>query len=61
MQARANISPGTPSITKIGSNTLDIVLGMLKDGNQPSEKYSEHLKLLWARGKVKYDGTEYYL
>lgn len=58
---RANTNPGLSSITKIGSNTLEQVLGMLKDGHQPPDKYSEHLKLLWSRGKVKYDGELYYL
>ena len=58
--ARKNVSPGLSTITKIGSNTLEQILGMVQDGNQPPEKYSEHLKLLWARGKVKFDG-EYYL
>ena len=58
--ARKNFSPGVSTITKIGSNTLEQILGMVQDGNQPPEKYSEHLKLLWARGKVKFDG-EYYL
>lgn len=57
---RKNISPGPSSITKIGGNTLEQVLGMLKDGHQPPDKYSEHLKLLWSRGKVKYDGKLYY-
>ena len=57
---RANFSPGTPTITKIGSNTLEQIVGMLKDGNQPPEKYSEHLKLLWNHGKVRFDG-EFYL
>lgn len=58
---RKNVSPGSPAITKIGSSTLEIVLGMLQDGNQPPEKYSEHLKLLWSRGKVKFDGSDFYL
>lgn len=59
--ARKNTSPGIATITKIGSNTLEQIVGMLKDGNQPPEKYSEHLKLLWSRGKVKYDGEVFYL
>ena len=58
---RKNTSPGIATITKIGSNTLEQIVGMLKDGNQPPEKYSEHLRLLWARGKVKYDGEVFYL
>lgn len=60
-EPRKNISPGAPTITKIGGNTLAVVLGMLQDGNQPPEKYSEHLKLLWSRGKVKFDGEQFYV
>lgn len=59
---RKNVSPGTPAITKIGSATADLILGELKRGRQPlSTKYTEHLKLLWKRGEVKFDGKEYYL
>lgn len=59
---RKNISPGPSSITKIGSNTLEQILGMVQDGHQPPRpKYDEHLKLLWSRSKVKYDGENYYL
>ena len=60
-EPRKNVSPGEPSITKIGSSTLEVVLGMLKDGHQPPEKYSEHMKLLWKRDKVKFDGSNFYL
>ena len=58
---RENVSPGTPSITKIGVNTEGALFGVLRAGGQPEAKYAEHMKLLWARGKVKYDGKEYYL
>ena len=60
--ARPNVNPGTSAITKIGSSTLEVILGALKEGQQmPLPKYEEHMKLLWARGKVKFDGKEYYL
>ena len=60
--ARANVSPGTPLITKIGKDTTDAILLALKEGiPQPSVKYKEHLKLLWKRGVIKFDGKEYYL
>ena len=59
--ARENVSPGEPSITKIGSNTREEIIEALKRGVQPLDKFREHLKLLWKRGKVKFDGTEYYL
>jgi hypothetical protein len=60
--ARKNINPGDPSISKIGSSTKDVILGDLAAGRQPpTPKYDEHMKLLWSRGEVKYDGKEYYL
>lgn len=58
---RENISPGDPAITKMGNATKEEILTYLRRGAQPAEKYSEHLKLMWARGEVKYDGTIYYL
>lgn len=58
---RKNVSPGEPSITKIGTNTEGALFGVLRAGGQPEAKYTEHMKLLWKRGKVKFDGKEYYL
>lgn len=58
---RKNVSPGEPSITKIGTNTEGALFGVLHAGGQPEAKYTEHMKLLWKRGKVKFDGKEYYL
>ena len=46
---------------KIGMNTEGALFGVLRAGGQPEAKYAEHLKLLWKRGKVKFDGEEYYL
>ena len=58
---RKNISPGTSSITKIGMNTEGALFGVLRAGGQPEAKYAEHLKLLWKRGKVKFDGEQFYV
>ena len=58
---RKNVPPGLPTISKIGSATKEELLKMLCQGIQPSTKYAEHLKLLWARNEVKFDGKEYYL
>jgi hypothetical protein len=59
---RKNVSPGGPFITKIGTTTSDMILGLLKNGmTVPEPKYTEHLRLLWSRGLVKFDGKEYYL
>ena len=58
---RKNVSPGEPSITKIGTNTREEIIGALKRGTQPLDKFREHLKLLWKRGEVKFDGEEYYV
>jgi len=57
---RTNVSPGPSSITKIGSKTREEILQSLKEGRQPSDKYSEHMKLLWSRDEVKFDGEKYY-
>ena len=61
-EPRKNINPGEPTITKIGSGTRDVILADLKAGRQlPLPKYAEHLKLLWKRGEIKFDGEEYYV
>ena len=62
---KANISPGAPSISKIGSNTKGELLAQLKvkprSLSELGQKYTEHMKLLWSRGEVKFDGERYYL
>ena len=58
---RANVSPGVSLISKIGGPTRATILEELVDGIQPGPKFSEHMKLLWSRGEVKFDGEEYYL
>ena len=58
---RNNVSPGEPAIGKIGSKTKEDLLFVISSGVQASAKFSEHMKLLWKRGEVKYDGQEYYL
>ena len=58
---RKNISPGTSSITKIGSGTKETIIHALNTGTPLGDRYTEHLKLLWARGEIKFDGEEYYL
>lgn len=58
---RANVSPGEPAIGKIGSKAKDEILTSLDQGRQPIKAYAEHLKLLWKRGEVKFDGKEYFL
>lgn len=60
-EKRKNISPGASSITKIGSKTKETIFGYLHAGQQPGNPYAEHMKLLWSRGEVKFDGTDYYL
>ena len=59
--ARKNVSPGEPSITKIGTNTEGALFGVLRAGGQPEAKYAEHMKLLWKRDKVKFDGEKFYV
>ena len=58
---RKNVSPGEPSITKIGSTTKETIIHALNTDTPLGDRYAEHLKLLWARGEIKFDGTEYYL
>ena len=60
-EPRLNVSPGVPSITKIGGKAKEHVLDCLRLGNQPSPAYAEHMKLLWSRGEIKFDGKEYYV
>ena len=59
--ARKNVSPGEPSITKIGEKAKEHILNSLRAGAQPAIMYHDHLKLLWKRGEVKFDGKEYYV
>lgn len=59
--ARKNVSPGEPSITKIGEKAKEHILNSLRAGAQPAIMYHDHLKLLWKRGEIKFDGEEYYL
>ena len=61
VEQRKNINPGDPTITKIGANTEGALFGVLRAGGQPEAKYAEHMKLLWKRGKVKFDGSDFYL
>ena len=62
---RANTSPGAPTTTKIGSAAKEYILEALGLSDRTLEelgpKYAEHLKLLWSRREVKFDGTRYYL
>ena len=59
--ARKNVSPGTSSITKIGSGAKETIIHALNTGTPLGDRYTEHLKLLWARGEIKFDGEEYYV
>jgi len=58
---RKNINPGPSSITKIGLTTKSELLHNLSFGTQPIAKYKEHMKLLWARDEVKWDGEVWYV
>lgn len=61
VEERENVSPGTPSITKLGSGTRETIIHALATGTPLGERYAEHLKLLWTRGEIKFDGKEYYV
>lgn len=58
---RKNVSPGEPSIGKIGENAKTAILIELRNGFQPPAKMNEHCKLLWKRGEIRFDGQEYYV
>ena len=59
--ARKNVSPGAAAIVKIGEKAKEHILNSLRAGEQPAIMYHDHLKLLWKRGEIKFDGKEYYL
>lgn len=59
---RTNKSPGASAIGKIGTKTKEELIAVLKAGRQPNhDKFGDHLKLLWQRGEVKFDGKEFFL
>lgn len=58
---RQNVNPGKSSITRIGTDNKEHVLLMVERGNKIEAKWQEHLKLLWERGEVKFDGKDWYL
>ena len=61
MFPRMNVSPGAPSIGKIGENAKAFILESLEAGAQPPDKYLEHMKLLWSRHVIKFDGEDFYI
>lgn len=58
---RSNVSPGEPIISKIGEKARESCMAIARGEMDFLPSYTEHLKLLWKRGEVKFDGTEYYL
>ena len=53
---RHNVSPGEPSIVKIGTKSRDEIINDLKHSDRDPNEYAkgkltEHLKLLWKRGR----------
>ena len=60
--SRPNVDPGKPSIGKIGAEAKQSILGGLgNNGIQPPAKYTEHCKLLWSRGEIRFDGESWYV
>ena len=58
---RPNVNPGIALIGKIGQSAKDDILVLLSRGVQPPAKYKEHMKLLWSRKEIKFDGAQFYL
>lgn len=55
--------PGTP-VQRISTKVRSMLLAALKQPHAPSSlgnKFSGHLKLLWTRGEIKWNGKEYYI
>lgn len=58
---RINNNPGKSMITRIGTETKKELLSMIHGGVQPDAKWQDHLKLLWERGEVKFDGEDWWV
>ena len=58
---RLNVSPGESKLTKIGGETREMLLKLIKDNEQPAEKWIEHCRLLWSRNEIKFDGMVFYV
>ena len=58
--ARPNINPGESKMKRLSGQAYNFVIVQLGLGKQP-EGYAEHLKLLWTRGEVKFDGSNWYI
>lgn len=56
---RPNIDPGPSTLARIGSDTKERILAGLPWSI--GTKYEQHLRLLWARGEVRFDGERFYL
>lgn len=67
-QKRLNKSPGAATTTKIGVKNVDLIIEYLSKNDLDCKKLAKtgpcneaNLKLLWSRGKIKFDGSYYYL
>lgn len=58
---RPNVSPGEPGISKIGERAKEECMVIAHSGSSVPHSLTEHMKLLWKRGEVKFDGEEYYV
>ena len=58
--ARPNINPGESKMKRLSGQAYNFVMVQLGLGKQP-KGYAEHLKLLWKRGEVKFDGSNWYI
>lgn len=60
---RANVSPGEPSITKMGADMKKSMMAGVGSGafaENYNGKSLKYLQLMWKRGEIKFDGVEFY-
>lgn len=69
---RENVDPGLTACTRIGSDTKELLLKELpgrghdmehlgKKIKRNAEQTGQLVQLLWDRGEIRFDGTEFYL
>lgn len=63
IKERANVSPGEPSITKMGADMKKSMMAGVGSGafaENYNGKSLKYLQLMWKRGEIKFDGVEFY-
>lgn len=58
---RPNVDPGKPNVIRIGGSNRSMLLDRISNGSQPPVEFTEHCKLLWSRGEIRFDGESWYV